>query len=218
MIFLFLISILYFNYGLNRSDSGHIRMATSFIFIPFISLILMSLFEKFDSSFQKNIKIQKVLSLIVLVGILVSTIFFDKKYEKKRYTNLFSVKNSISELVYSNDKSYVDSDYFEFINYYKKITEKDNCMFIFTNEVALFYLMKKKSCSKHYHMWSSFPKNIQSKIINDIQTNKPNYLIYFSERDIFYNSQISLKVVNEFILKNYSLYNKFKSWEIYKKR
>ena len=67
-------------------------------------------------------------------------------------------------------------------------------------------------------MWSSFPKNIQSKIISDIQTNKPNYLIYFSERDIFYNSQISLKVVNEFILKNYSLYNKFKSWEIYKKR
>lgn len=218
MIFLFLISILYFNYGLNRSDSGHIRMATSFIFIPFTSLILMSLFEKFDSAFQKNIKIQKVLSLIVVAGILVSTIFFDKKYEKKNYTNLFSVKNSISELVYSNDKRYVDSEYFEFINHYKKITEKDNCMFIFTNEVALFYLMKKKSCSKHYHMWSSFPKNIQSKIINDIQTNKPNYLIYFSERDIFYNSQVSLKVVNEFILKNYSLYNKFKSWEIYKKR
>lgn len=218
IIFLFITSMLYFNYGLSRSDSGHIRMASSFIFIPFFSLILVYLFEKFDLKIQKSPKILKMSSYLVFGCILITTLFFDKKYEKKALLNLLSVNQSISELINSKNDSFLDPEYSEFINYYKALTKKENCIFTFTNEVALFYLMKKKSCSKHYFMWSSFPKAIQFKIIKDLQMEQPNYIIYFSEKDIFNNSKKSVKIVNEFILEKYFFHKNFKGWEIYKKK
>ena len=67
-------------------------------------------------------------------------------------------------------------------------------------------------------MWSSFPKDIQLKIIKDLKMEKPNYVIYFSEKDIFNNSKKTVKLVNEFILEDYFFHNKFKKWEIYKKK
>ena len=38
MLFLYLISILYFKYGLSRSDGGHIKIASGFVYIPFFLL------------------------------------------------------------------------------------------------------------------------------------------------------------------------------------
>lgn len=217
MVFLFIISLLYFNYGLNRSDSGHIRMATSFVYIPFLCLIFFFIFEKFNLWFEKK-ETLKVLSTITLIGIVVSTIFFEKKFEKKKITNFFNLKPSIEYLIDSSDNKYIDAEYFELINYYKNLTVNDECITIFTNEVALFYLIKKKSCSRYYFMWSSFPRNIQEKLVTDLKEKKPNFLIYFSEKDIFSNSKNEVKSVNNFILKNYFFYEKFNRWEIYKKK
>ena len=218
MIFLFIVSLFYFNYGLNRSDSGHIRMATSFIYIPFLCLIFSFIFEKLDLWFEKKEKILKVLSTITLSGIVISTLFFEKKFEKKKIVNFLNFKPSIEYLVDSDDNKFIEAEYIKLVNYYKYLTVNDECITIFTNEVALFYLMKKKSCSRYYFMWSSFPRNIQEKLMIDLKEKKPNFLIYFSDKDLFNNSKNEVRLFNNFILKNYFFYEKYNSWEIYKKK
>ena len=117
-----------------------------------------------------------------------------------------------------DDNEYIDEDYNKFINYYQKLTTNDSCTTIFTNEVVLFYLLDKASCSKYYFMWSSFPKNIQSNIINDLKKEQPSFVIYKSENDIFYNSEKVLKTLDKFFMDNYTFHEKFKYWEIYKKK
>ena len=52
-------------------------------------------------------------------------------------------------------------------------------------------------------------------IISKTQILKANYK-RFTDSDIFYNSDKSLKIVNNFIKKNYSFSEKFSYWEIYK--
>jgi hypothetical protein len=65
-------------------------------------------------------------------------------------------------------------------------------------------------------MWSSFPKEIQKKLILDLKNYRPNFIIYTSEKDIFNNSINDIKNVNQFILSNYYPHQKFKGWDIYK--
>lgn len=215
-ILLYLSSLLYFNYGLNRSDSGHIRGASSFIFIPFISILLFFLFEKFNSISQKKIKYFNNLNFLLILIILVNTLFFEKKYEQKKITNIFTSKESALRLINYTDDSFISLKHRKFINYYKELTITDKCVFIFTNEVGLSYFLKKQSCSKHYFMFTSAPKKIQDELIGDIKNKKPKFIIYNSKKDNFYNSDIMLKTVNKFILNNYIFFKKFDDWDIYK--
>ena len=45
MLFLYLISILYFKYGLSRSDGGHIKIASGFVYIPFFSIVYFKILD-----------------------------------------------------------------------------------------------------------------------------------------------------------------------------
>ena len=87
--------------------------------------------------------------ILSLTIILFLTIFLNKKYENKHVRNLFDVKYSIQTLINYGDEKYLTDDYKKFINYYKNLVKDDNCVMIFTNEVAISYLLRKKSCSKY---------------------------------------------------------------------
>jgi hypothetical protein len=217
-ILLFIASLLYFNYGLNRSDGGHIRNATSFIFIPFITLITFYLINKLENILNKKDYLMKYLSIFVIFLFFGSTLFIDKKFENKNVLNIFNSKSSIKKLINYDDNEYIDEDYNKLINYYQKLTTNDSCTTIFTNEVVLFYLLDKPSCSKYYFMWSSFHKNIQNNIIIDLKKEQPSFVIYKSEKDIFYNSDKVLKTLDKYFMDNYAFHEKFKYWEIYKKK
>ena len=67
-------------------------------------------------------------------------------------------------------------------------------------------------------MWIASPKIIQKKLIFDLKVKNPSYLLYSSESDLFYESDKKLKKVNKFILSNYTFYEKFDKWIIYKKK
>ena len=104
----------------------------------------------------------------------------------------------------------------EFIQYYADVSKSDNCVTIFTNEIAIYYFLKKPSCSKYFNMWTATPKEIQSEMIKDFKSNRPKFILYESEKDVFKISQERLLLVNAFILENYVFYEKFKYWDIYK--
>ena len=65
-------------------------------------------------------------------------------------------------------------------------------------------------------MFSAPPIKIQKKIIEDFSIKKPKYIIYNSDKDLFYNSQIRLKNLSRFIKNNYIFFKKINGWEIYK--
>ncbi len=218
IIFLFIASLLYFNYGLGRSDGGHIRVATSLLFIPFFSISLFYIFKLFQDYNMEKLFIFKYLNIFVLVLFSVSTIFINKKYEDKQISNIFNFKPSIQKMINYNNEKYINNDYKKFINYYQNLIKYDDCAMIFTNETALYYLLNKKSCSKYYFMWIASPKIIQKKLIVDLKVKNPSYILYSSESDLFYESDKKLKKVNKFILSNYIFYEKFDKWIIYKKK
>ena len=216
LFFLILISCLYFNYGLSRSDSGHIKVAQGFIYIPFFSILFFYTLKNLNININKSVlnKLKKFKVGILLL--IVVLIFIEKKYEDKKIIYLTTSFSSIKELINLEDKNYLSKDYQEFIQYYGDISNTDNCVTIFTNEIAIYYFLKKPSCSKYYNMWTATPNQIQSKMIKDFKSNRPKFILYESEKDIFKISQERLLLVNAFILENYVFYEKFKYWDIYK--
>lgn len=216
MIFLFIISLTYFNYALGRSDTGHIRNGSGILYIPFFSILLFKSLNFIKFSTIKSGLIYKYSNLSLIGLIFISVVLFNKKYENKNIKNISNFHNSISKLINYSDYEYLDKDFIDFINYYKKLTKNEKCVSIFTNEVALYYFLRKPSCSKYYFMFSAPPVKIQKKIIEDFSLKKPKYIIYNSDKDLFYNSQIRLKNLNRFIKNNYIFFKKFNGWEIYK--
>tara|TARA_B100000965_G_scaffold103328_1_gene85088 strand:- start:2179 stop:4017 length:1839 start_codon:yes stop_codon:yes gene_type:complete len=216
LFFLILISCLYFNYGLSRSDSSHIKVAQGFIYIPFFSILFFYILKNLNINVNKSVlnKFKKFKVGILLL--IVVLIFIEKKYEDKKIINLPTSFNSIKELINFEDKNYLSKDYQEFIQYYADVSKSDNCITIFTNEIAIYYFLKKPSCSKYFNMWTATPEEIQSEMIKDFKSNRPKFILYESEKDVFKISQERLLLVNAFILENYVFYEKFKYWDIYK--
>lgn len=217
IIFLFLISCLYFSYGLSRSDSPHIRVATGFIYIPFLSMIFYLILRKINFDAKKKFEVFKYSKKIIL-SLIILSIFIDKKYEDKKVIYIKDSFSEIQKLIKYDDNSFLRNDYKEFLDYYQDLSKNDDCITIFTNEVAIYYFLKKPSCSKYYFMWTASPKEIQLQMIEDIREKKPTYILYKSDKDLFYDSDKSLLNINTFIKKSYIFYEKFKNWEIYKKK
>ena len=215
--FFFLISIVYFKYGLSRSDGGHIKIATSFLYIPFFSIIyykIINLFFQQEKSFVLNpVKINYIL-LLVFIGL----IFFNKKFENKNFINLFNQKNNIQTLVNYPDKKFINNDYQNFILEYKKLSLQDDCVMAFTNEVAIPYLLKKQTCSKYYVLYLATPLEIQKKIARKLKNKLPEYIIYKSDIDTYGHVGDRLILLDNFIKEKYGFYKKLSHWEIYRKK
>ena len=210
-IFLFIIGLIYFKYGLSRSDSVHIRVAQSFVYLPFFSILLYLIFF----ALKDKIKIKKYINILTLIlFVILSSI--DKKYEDKSIKNIIYSFSSINKLLNYEDKIFLNQDYNDFISYYRKLTSSDKCITLFTHEVALTYFIKKPTCSKFYLMYTASPEIIQKQLIKDIASKKPSFIVYNSNIDLYGNNSENLKLVNKFIVSKYHFYETFKHWEIYK--
>ena len=141
-----------------------------------------------------------------------------KKLENKSFSNMKMSKSSIHKLINFSDDVFLNEDYKDLISYYKKLSSKDECVMIFTNEVAVPYFLKKPTCSKFFLMYSATPLNIQNNIIKDLKENSPSYLIYRSDIDAYGHAGSRLKLLNTFIINEYTFFEKFSHWEIFKKK
>ena len=211
VFFMFIISLIYFKYALSRSDHVHIKIGLSFLYLPFFSLVFFSIID----TFGKKIQSAKFL-MISSFFIFMISIIVDKKYENKNILNVKSSFKSMNKLIKYEDYIFLDKNYNEFLNYFKELTNKDDCVTVFTNEVAIPYFLKKPTCTKYYLMYTANPLEIQNKMIKDFNTKKPQYLIYSSELDTYGNNSKKLELVNQFFKKNYQFYKKFNHWEVHK--
>ena len=77
------------------------------------------------------------------------------------------------------DKIFLDQKTIKLIEYYKQISEKDNCVENISYNDAIPYLLKKPTCTKYWATWLASPTSIQQDYINEIKKAQPKYILYF---------------------------------------
>ena len=217
-LFLFLLSLIIFKNALGRSDSSHIRgvhdlpILINFIFILSYSLIFVE--KKFLKKKISSNKIFNTLSILFLLFYYISNHHYYKFENVKNFN-----KNFINFLKLE-DKVFLDKKTSELINYYKKISKKDNCVENITYDDAIPYLLKKPTCTKYWASWQASPVAIQKDYIYEIKKNQPNYILYFSGDHEFEELGIyeRIKLVETYILSNYEKYNELNDYIILKKK
>ena len=60
----------------------------------------------------------------------------------------------------------------KFIDKTKLIADQYECIQLFSNDAAFNYLLRKKSCTKYYFVWSATPNKVQQKFINELSSAK----------------------------------------------
>ena len=215
LIFLFLLACINFKTALSRSDSVHIKGGLSIAYIPLFYCILYLIVSKI--SFEKlfiNTKYKKKIMVFLIFSLgFISFLNNPNVYIKNLPDSYYSIKY----LVHQKDDEFLNKDYFDFINFYKKISINDKCIHIFTNEVAIPFLLKKPSCTKYYVLYSASQKQLQEDQIKSLIESEPTYILYKSEKDLYQSPIKTLTIVNDYILNNYSFFQKFDKFTIFRK-
>ena len=179
----------------------------SFFIIEYI-LTKIEKFKKFS-----NDKIVNHLTIILFISSIVYM-----AQSKFNYKNIKDIKNRYINFVQLNDNYFMDKDVINLINYMNKNSANDHCVQNFTNNHAIPYLLKKRSCTPYYASILASPNILQKDYILKLKENNPEYIIYMSEKYTFDNIKVNerLKLVNAYINQNYSFHIKIDGYTIYK--
>lgn len=205
LIIIYCLGIFYYKVGLSRSDGGHIVIGSSINYILFIVLLLYTLLNlKF--TLKKNIS---------FVFIFVFIIF---QLSQLSFINIYNIKSRIYNFTQKKDSFFLNKNYSQFIDQLKQITMTENCIQNFNYDPTLYYLTKKKSCTKFYQIFSMATKNDQLNFIQEIETSKTNFLIIdYAKEKYRYSPDYRLPILSNYIKKNFSVYKKINEFIVLKK-
>ena len=99
--------------------------------------------------------------------------------------------------------------YIDLIEYYKNISLNSDCIQILTDENALPYLLRKKTCTKYYQIWILQPKHLQKKFIEALKDKKPK-IILIKTKPVKFTPKLQL--VEKYINNEYTVYDTFEEW------
>jgi len=214
-VFLFLGSLIFFKTALSNSDNGHIKIASGPVLTIIYTAFLYLIFEFFKNINIKNRKYFINEKLYIFCGtIFFSIIVLNANILKIK--NIITAPERINKLITYKDDVYISSEYKNLINYYDNLALEDNCVQILTDEVALPFLLKKKTCTKFYLMFIGSPKKLQKKLIEELTLSKPNIILIKTEVLKYSVPPDRLKLVFNFINNNYSFHSKYKYWTFVK--
>ena len=213
-LFLYFISLISFKTGLSRSDTPHIKSGLSFLYIPLFLFIFLYVSYFIEKKLEFNYFKKFSIANMILVIFLFKTVLLHQHGPNLKRIVEFPYK--LNALIVADDSKYLSKEYNEFLDYYSNLTKDEKCIQIFTNETALPYLLKKPTCTKFYFVYTSSPNKLQEEFISELKANKPKYILYKSDLDIYDNPIQRLTIVNEYILSKYTTYNNFKKWIILK--
>ena len=209
-------SLITFKYALGRSDDPHIKAASGLLLL-IISVMAIHYFIYYLQILNQKYSLNTEIIKKSLYALFIFLIFYT--FELNKFKNIVKTKSNIKKLINAKDSSFLinqNEEYNDLIKYYNYISEKDDCIQIFTDEAALPYLIKKKTCTKYYVMMTSSPREIQLDFINELKQSKPKIILYKSEKFEYEPISSRIKLVDNFINKNYVLYKKFKYWTFLK--
>ena len=197
IIFVFLYSLISFKNALGRSDGPHMMVSSDWITIFIFYLSLFTITYYLFSRLKKKINIRYV-SIIFILLMCTQLIF---KYDN----NILNFKNNILSFVNAPNSSFVTQKRKEIIKKISNLTNKDECIQNFTQDLSLPYLIGKPTCSKFFSSWIISGKENERKYIKYLKLNKASHIIYKSP---YFNldgvsTQTRLKLVDDYIQQNY---------------
>ena len=100
----------------------------------------------------------------------------------------------------------MNNDEIELIDKLKSKVKNYDCIQLLSNDAALYFLLRKKSCTRYYYVWNASSNDTQKKLIKelkntqiiieggprndwDVPLNKKLYLVYYELSNSFYVSQ-----------------------------
>ena len=119
------------------------------------------------------------------------------------------------------------------LDYYKKISEEDNCVQTYTNEPVWTYLTKKQTCTKFHAVWFAAPNKLQKEFINEFSNSNAQYILMDAPLanaekyqpyggagkllpdDIAYEKRLTL--IDQYLKKNFKFHKNINGWIFYKK-
>ena len=213
LLFIFISSILLFKSGLMRSDGPHIKYSSGF----YMFLIYFSMTYFFHLIISKNdlcnkILLKKKFNYLILIFLCFFTMLNNNALN---INNIINGEKNIFYLTKVNDEKLLNKNYLFFIKRFKQISSMDTCVQQFTDDNALPYFINKPTCTQFYtnaHIISGWTEN---RFIKQLKESKPGFIVYSSNINWFKDRKNAPKADN-FIVSNYSLYEKIDSWEIYK--
>ena len=198
LVFVLFTSFCCLLYIFGRSDGPHIKnvfgISLIFICITLSFYILSNFGDKFLNFINSSTSKYIAIFLLIITHTLIHPI---------KINNIFSYLKRVDSYVKLEDSIFIQPEYINFINNSKKFVSKNNCIQLFTNDVGLLYLLRAKSCTKYYFVWSVGSKDNQIKMIKELQN--ANLIISNGKAD---NWELPLKdklyLVNQYIQENYT--------------
>ena len=204
IIFLSLISAGSYLYALGRSDGPHIKNSFGFPLITISFFFSYLILKKFIKKINDN-KSKIIGSLLTILFIL--NIEFNLK-------NTLNYSKRLNNFIYSSDISFLDDKEKNFINFIKPKLLNYSCIQLFSNDAILNYLLRKKSCTKYYFVWSAASKTNQNQFIKELSDT--NIIIEGGRKDSWdYPLKIKINNVFNHIEENYELIESFDNWNIF---
>jgi len=232
LFFIFILSVIAYSQALSRSDGPHLRESLGFPII-FLSIYFINDILQIKKFFLHKLNINlKKLSFILILFLQIFLLFLMSKYaigySRKTYSSIeqtISVKyiktfkSRLNNYINTPDDIFLDNKVKNIVSYYKSISKNDECVQIFNYDTALSFLVKKKTCTRYYHIWALGSKKNQLNFIAELKVSKPNFILLHGPQDFYggiSSSERHLYAYN-YILENYSKFKKINEWIFYKR-
>ena len=159
LIFFSIVCVSGYAYALGRSDGPHIKNSFGYPLI-FISIYLSYNFLIFIS--EKKIILNKYL-------IYISIFFFIFLSFQFNFKNIISYNDRFYNYIYLKDDYFLNNDEIELIDKLKSKVKNYECIQLLSNDAALYFLLRKKSCTKYYFVFVATSNNTQRKLIKELE-------------------------------------------------
>ena len=217
----FLSSIILFNSALVRSDSYHLKYTAGLYTFIFLFLVMYYIFHYINKKINNNINLKgknkTIITIIILCGIAINLNgSFNVNNISDKYLNFINAKQNISYLLKSSDEKFLKKEKKELIQFYKELSENDNCIQILTDDTALSYFLKKRTCTQFFTTAGISSNLIEKRFITQLNKSLPKIILYDnSKHRLLSNHQNFPKAIN-FINSKYEFYKKFEEYTFFK--
>jgi hypothetical protein len=209
-IFFSILSFLTYKTALSRSDGAHIKAASYFSIILFVIIfIYFVLYHLYKTNFFKN-NLKKINIFIVSLIILI---FVNDNMSAK---NVYNFPNPIYNFISKDDSKFIKKEYSHSLIELKKLLNQDDCVQAFSHDQAIYYLLKKRSCSKFYNIWVIGSKKNQLIYIDELKFNKPKFILTSGKLEYGDTKKI-YPYITSYLDNEYSFYKNIHYWTILKK-
>ena len=204
------VSLLTYSQALGRSDGPHIKSTFGYPII-FFSMLLLYLFLTF---LEKKIiignflKSMKVLFIVFFLSIVITLSDLNLK-------NVINFKSRLDTYVSLPDEIFLDNTTKSFVSNSKKILKDYDCIQLYSLDVLMIYLLKKKNCGKFYFISMVGSKKNQEHLIKELNRTQillsDNYNEFLSPKNL-------IKDVDKYVSNSFLELYKEGNWIINKKK